>query len=66
MKLEFQRGGGVKIESILCNYIDLTLCFPESEKETIDNYLKKIGGRRYLEEKILKEAKEQEGEQCHQ
>lgn len=47
-------------------YFDLTLSFPEEEKEVIDNYLKKIGGRRFLEERILKEAKEQEEEECQQ
>ena len=55
-------GGGSKVK----NYFDLTLSFPDEEKQTIDNYLNKIGGRRGLEEKILKIAKEQEEEQCQQ
>jgi ParB family chromosome partitioning protein len=55
-------GGGSKVK----RYFDLTLSFPEEEKEVIDNYLKKIGGRRFLEERILKEAKEQEEEECQQ
>lgn len=55
-------GGGSKLK----RYFDLTLSFPDEEKETINDYLKKIGGRRSLEERILKEAKEQEEEQCQQ
>ncbi len=48
------------------SYFDLTLSFPDEEKETINNFLKKIGGRRSLEEEILKVAKEQEEIKCQQ